>query len=142
MPNLNDRLRLWQAAFPAEVPLSQTIDWQALAKQLVLSGGEIAAIAHEAVLYAAATEAETLDMNHLTHVLAQRGKSVNLPLAVPRLTKTSKTSKTKKSQKAKTAAPRLNPTTGVTKLPPPSEPADPPRQETSGNERRKRKQAS
>lgn len=75
MPKAGDRLKLWQRAFPSAVPLSATIDWEALAS-LPLSGGEIQAIAQAAIFHAAATTAEQLEMPHLVQVLAQRGKVV------------------------------------------------------------------
>lgn len=63
-PNSQSRLQLWQQAFPAQVPLNQTIDWQQLAN-LPLTGGEINAIAHEAAIFAAAESAIDLNLNHI-----------------------------------------------------------------------------
>jgi len=74
MPSASDRLRLWQMAFPAKVPLSPNIDWKALSS-LPLTGGEIVAIAHEAVLSAAATAAEQIEPLHLSQVLSQSGRN-------------------------------------------------------------------
>ncbi|NJO42617.1 MAG: hypothetical protein HC865_18865 [Cyanobacteria bacterium RU_5_0] len=99
MPNPEDRLRLWQRAFPSEVPLdTDTIDWQALSTQLSLSGGEIVAIAHDAVLCAAATEAPKLEMNHLLQALGQRGKTLKIQTGARRSTK-SRSRRTQSSSK-------------------------------------------
>jgi hypothetical protein len=75
MPGQAERLRIWQQAFSAAVPKSAEIDWAGLAT-VKLSGGEIGAIAHEAVLYAAATEAFKLNMSHIEQVLHQKGKAI------------------------------------------------------------------
>jgi hypothetical protein len=52
-PNKNQRLHLWQQAFPTAVPLAPELNWQALA-QLPITGGTIQAIAWEAAIYAVA----------------------------------------------------------------------------------------
>jgi hypothetical protein len=61
-PSRRDRQRLWQRAFPATVPLSETIDWPAIA-EWPLTGGEIQTLALEALLLAAAAPA--LEQQHL-----------------------------------------------------------------------------
>lgn len=88
LPSESDRLKLWKCAFPAQVPLAKDIDWKALAKQLVLTGGEIGAIAQEAMFYAAAIEAPKLAMTHLLYVLSQRGKILKLKLKRRSIVKT------------------------------------------------------
>lgn len=66
LPDEGDRLRLWQLAFPSQVPLDPEIDWQFLAKRWPLSGGEIRAIARQAAFYAAAESPATyVKMEHL-----------------------------------------------------------------------------
>lgn len=80
-PNAVDRLRLWQQAFAAAVPLSLDLDWETLAHKLPLTGKEIMTIAQDAILYAAANEASTVEMHHLIQALAQRGKKLSLPVA-------------------------------------------------------------
>lgn len=90
MPTLNDRLQLWQKAFPAAVPLSDDIDWAALA-QLSLSGGEIMAIAQTTILCAAA--AEQVKMQHLVQALTQRGKSLQRSSAPRKVTAIGKNAK-------------------------------------------------
>lgn len=54
LPDQASRLRLWQQAFPVQVPVEATIDWQWLARKFPLTGGEIRAIAREAALLAVA----------------------------------------------------------------------------------------
>jgi ATPase family associated with various cellular activities (AAA) len=86
MPGLDDRCQLWQQAFCLSVPKA-ALDWKRLAA-LKLSGGEIGAIAHEAVLYAAAINAPKLTIDHILQVLSQRGKILKSPQASHNLTKT------------------------------------------------------
>jgi hypothetical protein len=81
LPGQAERLQIWRQAVSAAVPKSAEIDWESLAT-VKLSGGEIGAIAHEAVLYAAATEAMKLNMSHLLHVLHQKGKTLVKPKLV------------------------------------------------------------
>jgi ATP-dependent 26S proteasome regulatory subunit len=63
-PNQSRRFTLWQQAFPAQAPLADDIDWNALAK-LCLSAGEIRAIAREAGICAAASGSIAISMVHL-----------------------------------------------------------------------------
>ncbi len=51
IPAVAQRRQLWQQVFPATIALSPTIDWSSIAK-IKLTGGQIQAIAHEALLYA------------------------------------------------------------------------------------------
>jgi hypothetical protein len=74
LPHRDDRLQLWQRAFPPQVPLSQSIDWERLA-QVGLSGGEMVKLAQAAVSQAAAMGAAQVEMAHLITVLTQQGKS-------------------------------------------------------------------
>ena len=76
LPGLDDRRQLWQQAFGLAVPQAE-INWDALAT-IRLNGGEIGAIAHEAVLYAAATDAPKLMMEHILQVFSQKGKALKL----------------------------------------------------------------
>lgn len=71
LPDRDDRLRLWQRAFPPEVPVAE-LDWEALATQLDLTGGDIVAIAQSAVRCAAALANPKVEMEHVVAVLAQR----------------------------------------------------------------------
>jgi hypothetical protein len=73
LPGPGDRRLLWQQAFAVPVPLHPNFDWDMLATQLPLSGGKIQEIAQQAILYAAAMEAEKVNMTHLVEVLERRG---------------------------------------------------------------------
>lgn len=127
-PQFDERLRLWQQAFPLEVPLSQEIDWQVLAKHLPLTGKEIATLAQDAIFQAAATAATQVEMHHILQALHYRGKTLKLPAqpvrSTPATRKKSPTQPTKTTAKttAKTAAKRLNsaPVAPIAPIPPPS----------------------
>ena len=80
LPESAERLRLWQQAFAGSVPLNSDLNWKELAKQLTLSGGEIQAIAQEAIAYAAAIEATQVGIEHLLYVLTQRGLAFKIKL--------------------------------------------------------------
>ncbi|MBD3883148.1 AAA family ATPase [Phormidium tenue FACHB-886] len=83
-PEEADRLRLWKQAFPSSVPLNSNIKWKELAKQLVLNGGMIQVIAEDAIAYAAAIKADEVEMEHILHVLTQRGINTNIKLSKKR----------------------------------------------------------
>lgn len=70
MPGPTARRELWQRAFPPQLPVAPDLDWDWLARQSVLSGGEIATIAREAALYAASESAPRLEMGHLQQALS------------------------------------------------------------------------
>jgi hypothetical protein len=73
-PTIHQRQQLWAQAFATDLPLAPDIDWQALA-QIKLTGGEIAAIAHEASLYAAISDPTApVTLHHLRQALAHFGK--------------------------------------------------------------------
>ncbi|PSB28487.1 AAA family ATPase [Stenomitos frigidus] len=56
LPDRDSRFKLWQQAFPEDVPLDATIEWEWLADQFVLSGGDIQTITRDAAIQAAALE--------------------------------------------------------------------------------------
>ncbi len=70
LPDRAARSRLWQQAFPYQVPLGD-IDWHELAK-FSLTGGKIGAIARSAAFYAAAESSATLEMRHIQQALRAR----------------------------------------------------------------------
>lgn len=73
-PNEASRLKLWQQAFPAQVPLDAEMDWNLLARRYQLTGGEMMAIARESAFYAAAESPNSkLEMKHLLQALKARG---------------------------------------------------------------------
>ncbi|MEB3338338.1 MAG: AAA family ATPase [Leptolyngbyaceae bacterium] len=78
LPDEAARLKLWQQAFPTQAPLDPALDWQLLARQLPVSGGEIQAIAREAAFYAAAEATETeLRLDHILQAWNQKPKPHN-----------------------------------------------------------------
>jgi ABC-type dipeptide/oligopeptide/nickel transport system ATPase component len=89
MPGLDDRRQLWKQAFCLSVPRME-LDWDNLAT-LKLSGGEIAAIAHESILYAAAVHAPKLTLAHILQVLNQRGKVLKISQPIHKKRKVQKT---------------------------------------------------
>ncbi len=65
-PQEADRLRIWQALFPKDVPCEQDIDFSTLAKRYKLAGANIRNIIVGAVFLAAADE-KKVGMRHLLH---------------------------------------------------------------------------
>ncbi|HEY9657910.1 MAG TPA: AAA family ATPase [Allocoleopsis sp.] len=110
-PTPAERQRLWQQAFPAEIPLSPDLDWQTLAQNWSLTGKEILTIAQDAICYAAAIEAPTIEMSHILQALSQRGKRVNpqpalkpLPSPPPPAPPTETTAKRRSRRSTRTQA--------------------------------------
>jgi hypothetical protein len=65
LPEDQDRLRIWQAVWPREVPLAADVDLPALARQFRLTGGSIRNIALSAA-FLAAEQDQPVSMRHLT----------------------------------------------------------------------------
>lgn len=65
-PDADDRLRIWQALWPAGVPSEPDLDFTYLAQRLKLAGGNIRNILVLAA-YLAAEEGVSLGMRHLQH---------------------------------------------------------------------------
>jgi hypothetical protein len=97
LPNAADRLRLWKKAFPASVPLSPEIDWNALAEQVVVSGGAIVQLAQAAIRIAAMTGAEQVEGHHLAEVLLQQGKPLKRSIVLSSQPSSSNRAKAKKA---------------------------------------------
>jgi hypothetical protein len=76
LPESSDRLQLWQQSFPDHLRVTSDLNWELLAAQLRLSGGEIRAIAHTAILLLTAAGDPTLGMRHLVQALEQHGKTL------------------------------------------------------------------
>jgi hypothetical protein len=72
LPTKRYRLKLWQKAFPSQVPLADSIDWELLAKDYGLTGGEIGAIAYEAALLAIGTNSPKVTMTHIFQAIASQ----------------------------------------------------------------------
>jgi AAA+ superfamily predicted ATPase len=65
-PEEADRLRIWLALFPPEVPCAPDLDFQLLARRFKLAGGSIRNIIVNAA-YLAAADGEMVRMEHLLH---------------------------------------------------------------------------
>lgn len=75
LPTESMRLKLWQQAFPVNLPL-EDINWSAWSR-VALSGGTIRAIAREAAIHAAA---ESPEAKVGTHHLIQACETLHIPL--------------------------------------------------------------
>ena len=64
LPTVSDRVRIWQKTWPPELPLADHVDWQALAEQLDITGGNIRNIALSAAFLAAA-EDTVVNLSHI-----------------------------------------------------------------------------
>ncbi len=78
-PNINDRERIWRHLFPQQVPQSDDVDLEFLAKQFGLSGGNIKNCAVDAALTAAA-DTGTVGMKHLVRSVAREMDKVGKPV--------------------------------------------------------------
>ena len=67
-PDAADRRRIWQVIWPAETPLGDDVDFEFLAHQFKLSGGQIKNIALAAA-HLAAAEKKRVSMSHLRHAI-------------------------------------------------------------------------
>jgi ATPase family associated with various cellular activities (AAA) len=63
-PDHEYRRRIWQVVFPQEAPLSADVDFDALAREIKLAGGNIRNIALAAAFYAAG-DGQVIEMRHL-----------------------------------------------------------------------------
>jgi SpoVK/Ycf46/Vps4 family AAA+-type ATPase len=78
-PQVNERRLLWRALIPPEAPLSPDIDFDFLAQQFSLAGGNI----RNCVLYAAFSAAgagETIAMRHLIGAVARELEKLEQPV--------------------------------------------------------------
>jgi SpoVK/Ycf46/Vps4 family AAA+-type ATPase len=64
-PNENDRLNIWKTVFPREAPIDNDVDYNILAREVKLSGGNIKNIALTAAFYAA----EDDGVIRMTHIM-------------------------------------------------------------------------
>ncbi|NJL85925.1 MAG: AAA family ATPase [Leptolyngbyaceae cyanobacterium SM1_1_3] len=77
LPDERQRSQLWQQILPESTQIEAEIDWSQVAR-LVLTGGEIQAIAQTALAYAQAADTPTLRLQHLQQAAALRGKTLRL----------------------------------------------------------------
>lgn len=78
MPSEEQRLHLWEKAFPAAVPMSDDIDFNLLAINLDISGSVIKAAALQAAFYAA-DEASSVGMRHIVRALRAELQKLGKP---------------------------------------------------------------
>jgi hypothetical protein len=71
LPNKAARTILWRQAF-AGIVCSPRIDWEALTKQVRLSGGDIQLVAYDALAIAQSKNAKTIAPSHIQQAIAQR----------------------------------------------------------------------
>ncbi|MBE9063948.1 AAA family ATPase [cf. Phormidesmis sp. LEGE 11477] len=77
LPHKMARQTLLRQAFSGIV-CSDQIDWESLAVQMKLSGGELSAIAQAAVAIAQSKHAKTVTFSHIQQAIKRRGLSINL----------------------------------------------------------------
>ncbi|MGN6733896.1 MAG: AAA family ATPase [Candidatus Binatia bacterium] len=73
LPNETDREQLWRGMFPAAVPLGKDVDFQFLARQFPIAGGEIRNVALEAA-FLAAEDGKVVTMRQLATAVARQMK--------------------------------------------------------------------
>ncbi|MCA9934153.1 MAG: hypothetical protein KC415_09530, partial [Anaerolineales bacterium] len=79
-PKPADRLRIWQALFPPDVPRDANLDLELMAERFEIAGGNIRNILVTAA-YLAASNGQVVKMEHLLHgtrrELQKMGRLVN-----------------------------------------------------------------
>ncbi len=65
MPNVEDRLRIWQSVWPKDTPRDSELDLNLMARRFEISGGSIRNIALMAAFLAAADDSGAVGMDHL-----------------------------------------------------------------------------
>jgi ATPase family associated with various cellular activities (AAA) len=102
-PQIGDRLLLWQRSIPSNVTPDPALDWPSLAQQLVLTGGEIQAIAQTAMTLMAAANTTELSLETLMHAIEQHGYRLKtVPRQVePKKRRSPRTKTSTKPQKSK-----------------------------------------
>jgi ATP-dependent 26S proteasome regulatory subunit len=82
LPDENYRERLWRTMFPPEMPLSNDVDFQFLARKFPIAGGDIRNVALDAA-FLAAHDGKTVTMRQLARALArQMMKQGKIPSAM------------------------------------------------------------
>jgi hypothetical protein len=71
MPNAAQRKRLWGQMFPGGVPLADDVDFDFLAEQFTLSGGDVRNVALDAA-FLAASDGRVVTMSHLIGAVARQ----------------------------------------------------------------------
>ena len=84
VPDLGDRQRLWQQICTQLAPVAEAMAWEVLARQVVLTGGEIRAIAQTAIALWADSGDAALTPAHFSAALAHHGHVWQPPNASPK----------------------------------------------------------
>jgi hypothetical protein len=71
LPDETHREKLWRGMFPAQVPLGEDVDFQFLAKQFPIPGGDIRNVALESA-FLAAQDGKQLAMKHLVIAMSRQ----------------------------------------------------------------------
>jgi ATPase family associated with various cellular activities (AAA) len=71
LPDENHREQLWRGMFPPQVPLGQDVDFQFIAKQFSITGGDIRNVALDAA-FLAAQDGQVVTMKQLIQALARQ----------------------------------------------------------------------
>jgi hypothetical protein len=78
-PSVRERSRIWQNIWPETLPIDPQIDWQILAKQFELTGGNIRNIALAAA-FLAANEAESVNLSHISQAIRREYQKMGKPM--------------------------------------------------------------
>ena len=78
-PNHDDRLQLWRNAFPQDSPLSKYVDFEFLARQFKITGGNIKNIALSSAFYAA-DESSNIQMKHIILAVKRELQKIGTPI--------------------------------------------------------------
>jgi SpoVK/Ycf46/Vps4 family AAA+-type ATPase len=65
MPRPEERLMIWQKAFPPQIEIAQEVDWQFVASKYELTGAGILNVAHFCALEALADQTHLVDLKRL-----------------------------------------------------------------------------
>ena len=77
IPNVAERVHLWQSLIPSQTPIDSTVDFNQLARRFELSGGNIKnAVLHAA--YAACTENSIIQERHLIEAAESECRKLGL----------------------------------------------------------------
>ena len=71
LPDESHREQLWRGMFPPEVPLGEDVDFQFLAKQFQIAGGDIRNVALDAA-FLAAQDGKVVTMKQLVKAMARQ----------------------------------------------------------------------
>ncbi|MEB3310419.1 MAG: ATP-binding protein [Snowella sp.] len=78
-PSIRERLGIWQKICPSTLPIDPNINWQALAEQFEITGGNIRNIALSAAFWAAEA-GEKLTSSHLKRAIRREYQKMGRPL--------------------------------------------------------------